>query len=368
MRWSWRLGTFFGINVYIHGTVVLLLAALFVLPLTAGGDPGAALRSVVFLALAFACVVLHEFGHALTARRYGVQTRDITLYPIGGIARLEKIPRDPHQEFWIALAGPAVNVVIALALLAIMGGRVPMAWGLEGHFHAPLAARLMWTNAALAAFNLIPAFPMDGGRVLRAYLAEHMDYAQATRIAAAVGQGMAFLFGFIGLVYNPMLLFVAFFVYVGASEEAAAVQTDLAFEGVSVRDAMITDFTVLAPDDPLAHAVQLLLTGSQQDFPVVTEGRVVGVLRRAALMAALAKGGLDTPVADAMEPTPVAVTPGECLRTALQRMDDESQTTLPVLERERLIGLVTLENLAEYLMVRTALTKRKAPPHVAGLV
>jgi Zn-dependent protease/predicted transcriptional regulator len=365
MRWSWRLGTLFGITVYIHGTVVLLLAALFVLPLTTGGDPGTALRSVLFLALAFACIVLHEFGHALTARHFGVQTRDITLYPIGGIARLERIPRDPHHEFWISLAGPAVNVAIALVLLLVTGG-APLAWDLEGHLQATLATQLMWANAALAAFNLIPAFPMDGGRVLRAYLAERMDYARATRIAAAVGQGMAFLFGFVGLIFNPSLLFVAFFVYVGASEEAAAVQTDLAFEGVSVREAMITDFTVLAAGDPLAHAVQLLLTGSQQDFPVVVEGQVVGVLRRAALMTALATGGLDTPVADAMEPTPAAVNPGECVRTALQRMDDESQTTLPVLERERLIGLITLENLSEYLMVRAALTRRKVPAPAPG--
>jgi Zn-dependent protease/predicted transcriptional regulator len=366
MKWSWQVGTFFGITVHVHATVLLLLAALLVLPMTTGGTLASAFNEVAFVALAFSCVVLHEFGHALTARHFGVKTRDITLYPIGGIARLERIPRDPHQEFWIALAGPAVNVVIAVVLLAAFGTRAPLTWDLEGHVHTSLPIRLMWVNATLAAFNLLPAFPMDGGRVLRAYLAERMNYLRATQLAAHVGQGMALLFGFVGLVYNPMLLFVAFFVFVGAGEEANSVQAELLLEGVPVRDAMMTQYTVLAPEDPLARVVQLLLAGTQHDFPVLQGTEVVGLLDRSALLAALAERGPETTVSEVMTPAAAGVSPAESLRAAYQRMDDEGRGTLSVLDAGRLVGLLTLENLMEYLMVRNALTAGEKPPRRGG--
>jgi len=361
MRWSWRIGTFFGIGVFLHGTFLLLLSALVLLLFLAGGGLLEVMSGFLFVVLAFLCVVLHEFGHALMARRFGVRTRDITLYPIGGIARLERIPRNPHQEFWIALAGPAVNIAIALVLLMVFGWNQSFVWDLDGRLHGSLPVRLLTVNAVLAAFNLLPAFPMDGGRVLRAYLAERMDYLRATRLAATIGQGMAFLFGFVGLVHNPMLLFVAFFVYAGAAEEANAVQAEMLFEGVPVRDAMMTQFAVLAPGDPLEHAVQLLLGGAQHDFPVLEGERVVGVLSRTALINALSVGGLEAIVSTVMAPAPEGVTPAESLRTAYQRMDDEQIVTLPVLEYERLTGLLTPENLTEYVMVRTALAGVKRP-------
>jgi len=361
MRWSWRLGTFCGIGVFLHGTFLLLLCAVLLLLVMAGGGLPEVLSGFMFVVLAFLCVVLHEFGHALTARRFGVRTRDITLYPIGGVARLERIPRNPHQEFWIALAGPAVNVVIAGALLLVFGLNDAIVWDPDGRMRGSLPARLITVNGILAGFNLLPAFPMDGGRVLRAYLAERMDYLRATRIAATVGQGMAFLFGFIGLMHNPMLLFVAFFVYAGAGEEANSVQAEMLFEGVPVRDAMMTQFAVLAPGDPLSQAVQLLLAGTQHDFPVLEGDRVVGVLNRDALINALSRGGMDAAVSTVMAPAPVGVAPAESLRAAFQRMDDEQIATLPVLDCERLTGLLTPENLTEYVMVRTALSGAKRP-------
>lgn len=353
MRWSWKIGKLFGIDVYVHGTFMLLLAAALALPLLSGGDTAAALFSVLFVALAFGCIVLHELGHALMARRFGVRTRDITLYPIGGLARLERIPRDPHQELWIALAGPAVNVLIA-ALLALFFGARPLDWSQDSTF-ATLPGRLLWANAVLAAFNMVPAFPMDGGRVLRAFLAERMPYAVATRIAANVGQGLAFVFGFIGLVSNPMLLFVAFFVYVAAGEEAASVRAEVAFEGSPVRAAMMTTFAELTPQDSLNRAVELLLAGDQHDFPVVDGERVTGVLPRQALVAGLAALGPDARVAEVMQPAAAPVTSQSLLSEAFRRMSDEELTMLPVVDERRLVGLLTSENLGEFLLIQTVL-------------
>ncbi|MCL4176967.1 MAG: site-2 protease family protein [Verrucomicrobia bacterium] len=225
MKWSLKLGKLLGIDVYVHFTFLLLLAFLGFYYWRATQNVDAALRGVAFIVALFGCVVLHELGHALMAGRYGIKTRDITLLPIGGIARLEKMPENPLQELWVALAGPAVNVVIAAVLLvglAATGGFTPLeeisATG--GAFWQ----RLMVLNIVLVAFNLLPAFPMDGGRVLRARLAMRLGRRRATAIAANVGQGMAILFGIIGFFYNPFLIFIGIFVYLGAQAEAGMVE------------------------------------------------------------------------------------------------------------------------------------------------
>mgnify|MGYP001183482542 CR=1 FL=1 len=358
MRWSWKIARLCGIDVYIHGTFLLIVAAALALPLLGGGGPHAALASVVFILLAFGCVVLHELGHALMARRFGVRTRDITLYPIGGLARLERIPRNPHEELWIAIAGPAVNVAL-VGLIALVFGVHRLQWDQSAVTLASLPARLFWVNAALAGFNMLPAFPMDGGRVLRAFLAERLPYAQATQVAAAVGQAMAFAFGFIGLLINPMLLFVAFFVYVAAGEEAATVQTELAFEGSPVKAAMMTHYTALAPDDPLSHAVEELLAGAQHDFPVMRGEELAGVLTRQALIASLAAQGPAVSVSEVMQPAPTPVSAGTPLMDAFRRMNEEELTTLPVVDADRLVGLLTSENIGEFLMIQTALQPRR---------
>ena len=224
MKWSVRLGSAFGIPVYLHVTFLLLLGFIALSQGIAAGSPGAALGGVFFVLAIFGCVLLHEFGHALAARRFGIATRDVTLLPIGGLARLERMPDDPRQELWVAVAGPAVNVAIAglLGIWLFLTGAAPAA-GL-GFSGGSFAGQLMTINLALVAFNMLPAFPMDGGRVLRALLAQRTSYVAATELAAKIGKGMALLFGIVGLLWNPMLLFIAIVVWSGAAQEAEIVR------------------------------------------------------------------------------------------------------------------------------------------------
>lgn len=356
MKWSFKLGTYAGIGVYLHWTFALLVGWIFMSHLGAGQTPGQALAGVGFILALFGCVVLHEFGHALTAKRYGVRTRDITLLPIGGVARLERIPEKPTQEFWVAIAGPAVNVVIAAVLFVALVGLsrveqiVQVEW-MRGHF----LARLMWVNLFLVGFNLLPAFPMDGGRVLRALLATRLGRRRATAIAANIGQAMAILFGILGFLYNPFLIFIAIFVYLGAQGEAAHVETQSALEGLRVRDAMMTRFRSLSARDSLSKAVAELLAGSQQDFPVLDSGRVVGILRRNDLVKALAEGPRDTTVSEAMCRDCPAAKDTDSLTQTVEAMRQRDCATVPVLADGSIVGLLTLENVSEVLMVNAAL-------------
>lgn len=357
MKWSWRLGRIAGIDVYMHATFLLLLAWVGMSHWLARHDVADVMRGVGFILALFGIVVLHELGHALTARRFGIRTRDITLLPIGGVARLERMPEDPKQELLVALAGPAVNVALAAILFAILVPATTLAQLHEvrlvgGHF----LAKMMWVNVSLAVFNLIPAFPMDGGRVLRALLAMRMDYVRATQVAASIGQGLAFVFGFIGLFTNPFLVFIALFVWMGAAGEAGMVQIKSALGGIPISRAMITEFRTLRPGDSLASAVEHILAGFQQDFPVVDEaGQIVGVLTRADLMKALAQRGQDAPVAEVMQPRFETADPGEMAEQVFARLQDCHCHSLPVVRDGRLVGIVTPDNVAEFLMIQEAL-------------
>ncbi len=366
MKWSIRLGRWAGIEVYLHATFLVFLALLAVLHWQADHTVQAALGGVAFFVALFLCVLLHEFGHALTARRFGIQTRDITLLPIGGVARLERMPDRPSQELWVALAGPAVNVVLAGLLLAwLLFTEAVAPLGELGIVRGQFAQRLLAANIILVLFNMLPAFPMDGGRVLRALLATRLDYARATRIAAGIGQFMALLFVLWGFVSGQlMLLFIAFFVWIGASQEAGMAQMKSAVGGLPVHRAMLTEFRTLAPQDSLAKAVELILAGSQHDFPVMDADRLVGVLTRERLMVALAERGRAASVADVMDREFDTVEANEMLETALVRTQSGRAATLPVVHQGRLIGLLTAENVGEFVMIQTAL-KRRAPPVLA---
>ncbi len=356
MKWQWKLGTFAGIDVFVHATFLLIVGWYAFIYWQQTGTLFGALEGVAFILLLFAAVTLHEYGHALTARKFGVRTRDITLYPIGGVARLERMPDKPIQELWVALAGPAVNVVIAAILfgwLAVTNSLVPLRdlTLATGSF----IERLMIVNVFLVVFNLIPAFPMDGGRVLRAVLAMNMDYVRATQIAATVGQGMAFLFGFIGLFSNPFLLFIAFFVWMGASQEASMVQMKNALGGIPVMRAMLTDYETVSPRDTLARVAQLVLAGSQRDFPVVEDGRVLGLVTRDDFLKALTQHGENWPVTQVMHTNLPVLDSYEMVEMALMRLQESGVPVLPVTHAGQLVGIITPENITEYLMIRSAL-------------
>lgn len=234
MKWSWKIGEFAGIGVYMHATFLLLIGWVALSGWLQGRTVAAAAGAVAFILALFLCVVLHEYGHALTARRYGIKTRDITLLPIGGVARLERMPDNPRHELWVALAGPAVNVAIAGALgiwlLATTSLQYISPLSMTG---GSFVERLLAVNISLVLFNLIPAFPMDGGRVVRALLATRLEYTRATQIAAMLGQGITLVLGFVGLFSNPLLVFVALFVWMGAAQEASMVQMKSALGGVT---------------------------------------------------------------------------------------------------------------------------------------
>jgi Zn-dependent protease len=356
MKWSLKLGRFSGIDVYMHFTFILLISWVAFVNWRQGQSIAAAVAGVTFILAIFLCVVLHEFGHALSARHYGIKTRDIILLPIGGVARLERLPTNPRQELWVALAGPAVNVVIAAGLfvwLTVTASLEPLATLTVTT--GPFLERLMAVNLFLVIFNMIPAFPMDGGRVLRALLATRFAYSRATQTAAYIGQGIAVLFGFIGLFYNPFLLFIAFFVWIGAAQEASMAQLKSAIGGIPVQQAMISDFRTLRPNDSLRHAIDLTLAGSQKDFPVMDDGRLEGILTQTDLLRALAESDRHPTVASAIQRSFSAVDNADMLETAFAKLKDCDCHTLPVMQDGRLVGLVTMDNLGEYMRIQAAL-------------
>ncbi|TMJ92723.1 MAG: site-2 protease family protein [Alphaproteobacteria bacterium] len=357
MSWSLNLGTIAGTAVRVHVTFLLFLGWIFAASWVTGG-PQAAWQGLAFLVLLFACVVAHEFGHIFTARAFGVSTPDVTLLPIGGVARLERIPEEPYEEFLVAIAGPLVNVAIAAALIVLAGARVNAGdlYAVESP-HTSMVDRLAAVNLFLAVFNMIPAFPMDGGRVLRAILASRMGYVRATEVAAFIGQGVAFALGFIGLFSNPMLIFIAIFVYLAASAEAHLVAIRAMSRGVPTSAAMMTQFATLSPEAHVEEAVQTLLRTSQSEFPVVDAvGKPVGLLGRGDLIRALKQLGPDARVADAMTTTVPIIGHRRCLEEAFRILQEKSAPAVAVVDGSgRLVGVVTSETVGEMLMLHEAL-------------
>jgi Zn-dependent protease/CBS domain-containing protein len=347
-RWSWRLGRPFGIQIRVHATFLLLLVWVAGTHLMQRQGWTLALGGVVYVLAIFAIVVIHELAHALMARRFGIGTRDILLLPIGGVSHLERMPTKPSQELLVALAGPLVNIVLAGVLLGVLvvTGSLSnaLAWTLVG---GPFVAKLMWTNVALAGFNLLPAFPMDGGRVLRGLLAMRMEHMRATDVAAAIGRAAAVGFAVIGLFFNPLLLFIALFVWVGAKAEAKLEHTRASLAGVRVRDAMVHHVVAVTPNEPLSSVGASMLEGFQDDVPVVQAGHLVGMLDRDDVMRAMASGDPGAPVASVMRREDLAVvTDEDPLEAALEQLARTGRRSIPVVHGDILVGLLPIENIA----------------------
>jgi stage IV sporulation protein FB len=357
MSWSLNFGSIAGTQIRIHITFLLFLIWIFVAGLASGGVNDA-INSLVFMVLLFACVLAHEFGHIFTARAFGVATPDVTLLPIGGVARLERIPEKPSEEFLVAIAGPLVNVAIAILLIAVTSTHLS-----ADHLAAmespkvSMVDRLAEVNIFLAVFNMIPAFPMDGGRVLRALLAIRLGHVRATEIAAMIGQWAAFGLGFIGLFYNPLLIFIAIFVYLAAASEAQMVSLRAMSRDVPVTAAMVTQFATLTQDEHIDAAVETLLRTSQTEFPVIdNDHRLMGLVGRGEIIRTLRELGPTAPVSQVMAKDIPTIERSHRLEEAFRLLQEKSVPAVGVVDAAgRLIGLVTSETVGEMLMVQKAL-------------
>lgn len=347
-----------GIQIRMHITFPLILVwgAIQFGVLARRGLAGA-LFGVIVTGLLFVIVVLHELGHSVVAQSYGVPVRQILLLPIGGIAQLGKIPEKPDQELAIAIAGPLVNFALAglLAIVGLAAGLDMSLRGLGGVLSqlgsANLSAIFRYvfvSNLFLGLFNLLPAFPMDGGRVLRALLASRMDYARATALAVTIGQGLAWLMGLWGFLGGGFfLVLVAIFVYTGAGQEGRMVMVRSVLGELKVGQAYSRQAKWLSPQSTLREAVELTLSSFQSDFPVCEGSRLVGLLTHTQLVEALSQGGPEQTVGSSMRVNITPLSPGDRLVDAQNRLIEERVDALPVEEAGQFVGLVTSRDIGE---------------------
>lgn len=356
---SLGLGSIAGIGLYIHWTFLILIGYVAFTTWQFGWV--AVLETIGLVLCVFVCVMLHELGHALTAKRYGIDTTDITMLPIGGLARLTRIPEDPKQELAVAIAGPAVNVAIALVLFLVLllsGGLSGITIDGNGDLQAPFLGSLLIANIGLVLFNMIPAFPMDGGRVFRALLSMRINRVKATKIAAVVGQVIAVGFCAWGIMMmQPFLILIAVFVFFGARMEASTVATNAQMHGYKVVNAMRTKFPVLQAGDTITKAVQELLAGGDKDFVVMDGEHFAGLLTRSVLMQAITEGRNDIAIGVITDRDVVTVSPGEKLQDAQEILAGSGQGFLPVIDNGKLLGVVDAENILEFIALREAAGK-----------
>jgi len=362
--WSLHVGKYLGIDVYIHWTFWILVVWIILAHVGGGGALGQALHGVLFILALFVCVVLHEFGHVLTARRFGITTRDVTLYPIGGISSLEKLPDDPRQELLVAVAGPAVNLIIAGLLWLVLNATgqpfdLAKISGAKDITEIPFLWGLFYANLMLPIFNLIPAFPMDGGRALRAFLSMFMGRLNATRVAALIGQFLAIAFVFLGFFFNFWLVFIGLFIFLGASGETAMEQTKVALGSLTVRDALMHQFTALSPHSTLGEASDALLNSQDTTFVVLDNGEAIGLLTVKEIVKGLAESGTRVQISAFMKRDFLTVSPDMKLFDLLMELTEKGETAAVVVEGDSHVGLIDRQNLQERIMIEQALHSRK---------
>lgn len=360
-KWALFIGSYSGIKVFIHWTFWIIIGWILMMHFEMGHGWTEALVGALFILVLFACVVLHEFGHALTAKKYGIATRDITLYPIGGVASLDRMPEKPAQELAVALAGPAVNLVIAAILYVFLYATdqlLPIS-EIDHMGGENFLFNIMAANVILAAFNLIPAFPMDGGRVLRASLAFRMDKLMATNIATRVGQVLAIVFVFLGFFGNFWLVFIGLFIFWAAGAEAVLENAKSVLGGHMVREIMINQYTSLPPEEILEKAVGLLQNTQEQGIVVVKNEKVLGVLTRKELVKGLSGYGATYPISKMMRKEYPILSPDMPLTEVYQKFVANRLSIAPVLESGQLIGIVDINGINELIKVRKVLPKRQ---------
>ncbi|MDX1943381.1 MAG: site-2 protease family protein [Saprospiraceae bacterium] len=357
MNWSFKIARLWGINVYMHWTFLILLGWILISNLNQGQTFAQSLMGVAFILVLFGCVVLHEYGHALTARRFGIVTKNITLLPIGGVANMEKMPEKPIQELWVALAGPAVNVVIAIGLFVyfqIIGG-FPKVEEFTGEITTRnFLFNVFVVNIVLALFNMIPAFPMDGGRVLRALLAMRYDRGQATNIAAKIGQLLAIAFVFLGFFYNFWWIFIGLFIFLGAGAEANFETTRSALSKYKVHDVLMRQFTIFHTFETIEKAVSTLLDGQEKEFLVEQDNEIIGIITRDEIIQGLRELGQAAAIGRIANKQFYTLSPNMPLQEAYEKMIQAGASICPVIENGALVGVLNMENITEVVMLANA--------------
>lgn len=358
MKYSLSLGRVAGIQVFVHWTFLILIGYIVYSNLKQGMGTVDILWSILFILTLFACVTLHELGHALAAKRYNIKTSNITLLPIGGVAQLESMPEKPKEELVVALAGPMVNVVIAgllFPLLSLSGGLDNL--DVTRFSHHNFLPSLMVVNIWLAVFNMIPAFPMDGGRVLRALLSFKFERHVATRIAASIGQLLAIGFVFVGFFSNPFLIFIGVFIFLGAQGEAQYAQARSLLSGYTVANAVMKQVPTLKPTDTIDYASDQLLASQNKNFLVVDGAIVLGTLSRDEIIKALRENKRAETVDRFMNREFLSLQIQMPLEDAWTTLRTKQQSAAPVFSNNVLVGMLDTENVAEFLMISEATKK-----------
>lgn len=356
MRWSLYLGKVSGIKIFVHWTFVFLLVWVTFGSLRMGLDLRALLITLGFVFAVFFCITLHELGHMLVAQKFKYKTRDITLLPIGGMARMDEFPENPRHELLVAIAGPAVNIAIALVLYPVVFwlGRVPSLFILQVNEGSVFLFNLLVVNLLLAVFNLIPAFPMDGGRIFRALLAMRMNRVKATDIAARTGQVISVLFVIAGFFYNPFLIIIGIFIFMMAQTETDYVRSKSFLHNFHVRDVVIRKYYSLDATATVEDAVRGLLEVQASDFLVMENNEVVGTLDRNRIIKALAEKGKSITVQEVMNSKVEFVTPDMPLDQLFTSWARNGTSLHPVVDHGRLIGVVDRSNILEFILIKNA--------------
>jgi Zn-dependent protease len=361
MKGAFRIGRIAGIGIFIHWTFLILILFVVISNYRQGHDAMQIAWSVAFVLSIFVTVLLHEMGHALTARRYNIKTKDITLLPIGGLARLEKMPEKPSEELVVAFAGPAVNVALALitGLVIDFPDASEMSDFMSGGVNAAnFLFNFFVVNLWLAIFNLIPAFPMDGGRVLRAILSMKLERHVATRIAARIGQALAVGFVLAGFFSNPFLVVIGIFIFLGAQAESEYTRAQSFLRGFRVGDAIMRQYQSIEAGETLKTATSMLLNGQYRNFLVIENGVPVGTLSRDELIKGLAEAGDGAMVGGVMNRNLVSLEANVPLETAYQRGREQKADLMLVTENGKFAGTLDTENILEFIMVRAALARQ----------
>jgi Zn-dependent protease/predicted transcriptional regulator len=362
MKGSFRLGTIAGIGVFVHWTFSILIAYIIFSSYRQGADLYQTLWLLLFVLSIFVTVFLHELGHATAARRYHIKTRDITLLPIGGVARLDRMPEKPLEELVVALAGPAVNVIIAVVCAFMV--RLPetpeeIQAQLSGAIHAGnFMLNFILVNLWLSVFNLLPAFPMDGGRVLRAILSMRMSRVQATRIAVRTGQLLAIGFVFAGFYINPFLIFIGLFVLLGAQAELESVKAGYFMKGYQVGQITMKHYESLEVRQNIGEAVSKILNGQCKTFLINDNGTPVGTLNREGIIKALAERGHQVLIADVMNPDLLSFDSSTPVEEAYRKMTEHHADMALVSQHGNILGVIDTENILEFIMIQSALEQR----------